>query len=116
LPSDASGAQLLASAMVSLPGLSSAPQGEFLAQYLAETQYVTASLYPQSSTSFYGWYQGPLMDIQTVLNTSTSANELIVAKVLKAYYFWNVTDRWGDVPYTEALRGAEDFTPAYDTQ
>src|SRR5690606_34401452 len=35
---------------------------------------------------------------------------------LKAYYFWNVTDRWGDVPYTEALRGAEDFTPAYDTQ
>jgi hypothetical protein len=39
-----------------------------------------------------------------------------VAKILKAYYFWNITDRWGDVPYTEALSGEADFTPAYDTQ
>lgn len=115
-PSEASAPQLLANAMLSLPGLSSTPNGEFMAQYLAETQYVNASLYPQTSTSFYGLYQGPLMNIETVLNTSTVDNHLVVAKVLKAYFFWHVTDRWGDVPYTESLKGDLTFTPAYDTQ
>jgi hypothetical protein len=115
-PTKASGPQLLASAMLSLPGLSSTPQAQFMAQYLAETQYVTASLYPQSSTSFYSLYQGPLIDIQTVLNTSTVPNELVVAKILKAFYFWHITDRWGDVPYQQALGGRTDLTPAYDTQ
>ncbi|NJM25888.1 MAG: SusD/RagB family nutrient-binding outer membrane lipoprotein [Bacteroidia bacterium] len=115
-PSEASAPQLLANAMLSLPGLSSSPQGEFMAQYLAETQYVTASLYPNSSTSFYGWYQGPLINIETVLNESESESHLMVAKILKAYYFWNITDRWGDVPFTEALEGGDNFTPVYDTQ
>jgi hypothetical protein len=115
-PTEASGPQLLASAMLSLPDLSSSPQAQFMAQYLAETQYVTASLYPQSSTSFYDLYQDPLTDIQTVLNTSKEENELVVAKILKAYYFWHITDRWGDVPYTDALNGRGDLTPAYETQ
>ena len=69
LPSESAAAQLLANAMLSLPGLSSSPQGEFMAQYLAETQYVGASLYPDGSTSFYGWYQGPLMNLETVSYT-----------------------------------------------
>ncbi len=116
LPTVATGPQLLASAMLSLPELSSSQQGEFLAQYLAETQYVTASLYPKTSTSFYGWYQGPLMDIQMVLDHATDKDELVVARILKAYIFWNITDRWGDVPFSEALKGDEDFTPKYDTQ
>lgn len=123
LPSEASGTQLIANAMLSLPGLSSSPQGEFLAQYLAETQYVGTSLYPQQSTSFYGYYQGPLMSLQEVIESEDLSgvqgpveNQKAVAKILKAYFFWNVTDRWGDVPYFEALQGADDFTPAYDTQ
>ncbi|MGV3538358.1 MAG: SusD/RagB family nutrient-binding outer membrane lipoprotein [Rufibacter sp.] len=123
-PSDASGTQLIANAALALPELSSSPNGEFMAQYLAETQYVTASLYPEGATSFYGWYTGPLMNLQAVLdnpeklngNEGPVANQLAVAKILKAYYMWNITDRWGDVPFTEALKGAEDFTPAYDTQ
>lgn len=114
-PSKASGSQLLANAMLSLPTMSSSPQAQFVAQYLAETQYVTASLYPKASTSFYGIYQGPLINIETVLQTSKINSELVAAKVLKAYYFWQITDRWGDVPYTEAL-DAKNLTPEYDTQ
>jgi len=121
LPSKASATQLLANAMLSLPGLSSSPQGEFMAQYLAETQYVSASQYPDGSTSFYGWYQGPLMNLETVLTSKEltavpTDNQLAVAKILKAYYFWNITDRWGDVPYSQALKGTQDFTPEYDSQ
>ena len=105
LPNQASGTQLIASAQLSLPELSASPKGEFMAQYLAETQYVGQSLYPQESTSFYDWYQGPLMDLETVItsddlnaNEGPVANQVAVAKILKAYYFWNITDRWGDVP------------------
>ncbi len=121
LPSQASAAQLLANAMLSLPGLSSSPQGEFMAQYLAETQYVGDSRYPDVNTSFYGWYQGPLMNIETVITSQElsilpTANQIAVAKILKAYYFWNITDRWGDVPLSKALKGLQDFTPEYDTQ
>jgi hypothetical protein len=121
LPSEANAAQLLANAMLSLPGLSQSPQAEFMAQYLAETQYVAASQYPEGTTSFYGWYQGPLMNIEAVLNPvglkiPPTANQTAVAKILKAYYIWNLTDRWGDIPYTEALLGSLNFTPKYDTQ
>lgn len=123
VPSQASGMQLIAQAELYLPGLSSSPQGEFMSQYLAETQYVGTSLYPQQSTSFYGWYQGPLADLEAVLTSDNLSategpidNQLAVAKILKAYFYWNITDRWGDVPYSEALQGQENFTPVYDSQ
>ena len=52
LPSVASGTQLIANAVLSLPTLGSSPQGEFHAQYLAETQYPGQSLYPDGGTNF----------------------------------------------------------------
>lgn len=123
LPNQASGTQLIANAQLSLPGLASSPKGSAMAQYLAETQYVGLTLYPQESTSFYGYYQGPLENLQTVLDAEDLNaadgpidNQLAVARILKAYYYWNLTDRWGDIPYSEALQGADNFTPAYDTQ
>ena len=122
-PSQASGTQLIANAQLFLPSLHSSPAGEFAAQYLSETQYPTASLYPEGGTSFYGLYYGPLMNLQTVLNSTSLStldgpinNQLAVAKILKAYFFWHITDRWGDVPYTEALKGIANFTPEYDLQ
>jgi hypothetical protein len=36
--------------------------------------------------------------------------------MLKAYFFWHITDRWGDVPYSAALKGKNNFTPKYDKQ
>jgi hypothetical protein len=122
LPSKASGMQLINNAILTLPSLSSSPQGEFLAQYLAETQYPGASLYPAGGTNFYSLYQGPLINLQKVLTSELTptegpiANQIAVATILKAYYFWHITDRWGDVPFREALKGETDFTPAYDTQ
>lgn len=123
LPSQASGTQLIANAQLSLPGLASSPKGAFMAQYLAETQYVGTSLYPQESTTFYGYYQGPLENLQIVLDSDDLsgsdgpvANQVAVAKILRAYFYWNLTDRWGDIPYSEALMGSDNFTPEYDTQ
>jgi len=123
LPNQASGTQLIANAELSLPSLSSSPTGEFLAQFLSETQYPGGSLYPEGGTSFYSLYQGPLVNLETALHSNDLSvtegpinNQLAVAKILKAYYFWNITDRWGDVPYSEALKGTTEFTPKYDSQ
>ena len=123
LPSTASGTQLIANAQLFLPGLSSSPQGEYMAQFLAETQYPGASQYPEGETSFYGLYQGPLMNLEAVLTAKelstvegSIANQIAVAKILKAYFMWHITDRWGDVPFTEALKGNENFNPRYDEQ
>lgn len=116
LPSDVEPSQLMANAMLSLPGLIASPLGEYYAQYLSQLVYVDQSLYPQESTSFYWLYQGPLINLQTAIEKANNANEKAVAKILKAYYFWNITDRWGAVPYSEALQGDANFTPAYDSQ
>ncbi len=40
-----------------------------------------------------------------------------VAKVLMAYHLGVTTDQWGDIPYSDALKGASnEFKPKYDTQ
>lgn len=121
-PSKASGAQLINNSILTLPTLSSSPQAEFHAQYLSETQYPGASLYPPGGTNFYSLYQGPLINLEKALTSELTptdgpvANQLAVARILKAYYMWHITDRWGDIPFTEALRGEADFTPKYDKQ
>jgi len=35
---------------------------------------------------------------------------------LQQYIFWTITDRWGDVPYSEALLGVKNANPKYDRQ
>lgn len=37
-----------------------------------------------------------------------------IAKVMKAYDFHQLVDLWGNVPYTEALKGAANISPKYD--
>jgi len=39
-----------------------------------------------------------------------------IAQVLLAYNLAVTTDMWGDVPWTEAMKGAESMRPKYDTQ
>jgi hypothetical protein len=123
LPTVATNTQLISNSELYLQNIGSSPQAEYFAQYLSETQYPNLSLYTQVSASFYGYYQGPLMNLESVLHTEEYdakegpiSNQIAVAKILKAYYMWHITDRWGDVPFTEALKGRENFTPKYDTQ
>ncbi|MGX5819889.1 SusD/RagB family nutrient-binding outer membrane lipoprotein [Chitinophaga lutea] len=122
-PTRASNTQLIANSQLYLPVLQENPQGEYFGQYLSETQYPNLSLFNQVSASFYGIYQGPLMNLDTVLRGNTydllegpAANQQAVATILRAYFFWHATDRWGDLPYTQALLGRSNFTPVYDTQ
>lgn len=121
-PSKASGTQLIASAERWLPDISSSPYGVHYPQHLSNTTFPDNSRYTTINFNFYGWYTGPLMDLETVLNSTLDANEgpvanqMAVAKILKAYFYWFLTDRWGDIPFSEALKGKDNFTPKYDKQ
>ncbi|HEV7332002.1 MAG TPA: SusD/RagB family nutrient-binding outer membrane lipoprotein [Flavisolibacter sp.] len=96
-------------------------------QHLAEGPYPGPSLYSDRNLSFAGWYTGPLYDLQTIINYNLEANkaaigngskdnQIAVARIMKAFYFLNLTDRYGDIPYSQALKGNEAFSPVYDKQ
>lgn len=99
------------------------------AQIFAEPQYPGNSLYVLPNFNSAGLYSGPLMDLQTIITKNTdpatagrvvtegaNASQIAIARILKAYYFWTITDRWGDVPYFDALKGTANLTPKYDSQ
>lgn len=55
-----------------------------------------------------------LMEKATVDNSPHYAG---IAKILMAYHLGVTTDEWGDIPYSDALKGASnEFKPKYDTQ
>lgn len=95
-------------------------------QFGAETQYTDASRYAKPTFDLGGYYTGPLYDLQNIINTNESspeaaskygsnANQIAVARILKAYFFWKVTDYWGDIPYSNALKGS-GLDQTYDKQ
>jgi len=51
--------------------------------------------------------------------TRTEASAYVaLAKFFRAYYFYGLTLKFGDIPYSEALKGQSDaqYAPKYDTQ
>ena len=105
---------LLTNVEAGLGGYAAQTRGGLYGQFFSETQYTDNSLYALPQIAFNGEYSGSLYDLQNIRNVNTSKNMSAVAKILQQYIFWTITDRWGDVPYTEALKG--NPTPKYDAQ
>ncbi len=96
-------------------------------QYFSETQYTDVSRYAAQNLNWDGFYNGVLYDLQNIINYNTdpatapiaapngsNKNQIAVARILKAYNYWILTDLWGDLPYFGALKGV-GLVP-YDTQ
>ncbi len=114
--------------------------GLLYAQMWAETQYTNTSRYETVNLDFSRYYRGTqwedgrtesgsLHDLQEIIRlnsdeetmaamsvSGSNANQIAVARILKAWAFHQLTDIWGDIPYSEALQGRENFFPAYDRQ
>lgn len=97
------------------------------AQYFSETQYTDNSIYAPQDVNWAGELQGSLMDFQTIININSDPetapnaalvgsnnNQIAIARIMKAYRFSILTDRYGDMPYFEALKG--NTVPVFDTQ
>jgi Starch-binding associating with outer membrane len=98
-------------------------------QQFGDVTYIEESRYKTINFNYNGFYTGPLNAYQNIIELNTNAdtkttaaangsnnNQIAVARIAKAYTFLWITDRWGDVPYTEALKGKADFAPAFDSQ
>jgi len=111
------------------------PRAALYCQYISETQYTDAQQYSlpilESGALYSGTatIPGPLMDLKVIINRNSdptlaaatsvygsNANQISTAKILSSYYLWTITDKWGDVPYSEALQGAANLFPKYDMQ
>jgi len=63
-------------------------------------------------------YAGLLINAQKMIDNTQATSPVYagIAKIYKAYGFSITTDLWGDVPYSETLKGTGNLTPKLDTQ
>ena len=56
--------------------------------------------------------------IRLTKDNATLSNKYNIARIWKVILFQRLTDLWGDIPYSEALHGIDNYTlqPKYDTQ
>lgn len=52
--------------------------------------------------------------IQTNGMANGYTNHAAIARIMKAYQFLLLVDEYGDIPYSNALKGADNTTPSYD--
>lgn len=122
-------AALLTNVESTLGGIASQTRGGLYAQYFSETQYTETSLYSLPRLDHDGTYAGVLFDLVNIIEYNTNPdkipqaakfgsanNQIAIARILKAYIMWDLTDKWGDLPYSEAFQGKENLAPKYDTQ
>jgi hypothetical protein len=122
-------AALLTSALTDVAGSIGAYQVEstLFVQYMSQSQYPENSLYSTTSLSWNDYYLGPLENLETIIGYNTDEttkatmapygsnnNQIAVARILKVYFYWLITDQWGDIPYSQAL--LKNLQPVYDTQ
>lgn len=81
----------------------------------------TAITYRFGSSDFQGLWSSTfdnLEDYQTILNYTDGLPEYgyfnAAARIMKAYDYQLLIDAYNDVPYTDALKGANALTPKYD--
>lgn len=106
---------VLSNAEVGLAGWANSARAGMYCQYFSEAEYPSTSRYSIPQLSFGGNYSGTLLNLKTIIDKSANPNEVAVARILSQYTYWNMTDLWGDIPYSQAMKGAS-VIPAYDKQ
>ncbi len=106
--------------------------GAIFGQHLSEGPYLTVSPFNDAGStlnpSYYTFYSEILKNLNQIITFAKAGapeaspagngsinNQIAVARIMKAYVFWKVTDRWGDLPYVEALN-SENITPKFSKQ
>lgn len=97
--------------------------GNIVSQLTAKINFTGFDRYEWGSESgLWNTYYGILPEIELILESSLAEETKNtsyegMALVMRAYVFANLTDNWGNVPYSEAVSANEgNFTPVYDSQ
>jgi hypothetical protein len=95
------------------------------AQHLAQVQYVEEDRGRLRTETIDSWftnaYVSELKDYQKVIEQGDTAKATSIsgpAQVMQTWVFQNMTDYWGDIPYSEALKVDQGgpLKPKYDPQ
>lgn len=90
-------------------------QSPYSSQYKTDERYLT-----QGTTFDRSWailYSGALQDYQEAIrNAGQFTQHAAIATLLKAFTIQMITDAWGDIPLTEALKGGDSLSVGYDAQ
>ena len=90
--------------------------------------YSTYKEVPAGGDKFYSFglggnfdmYRSELNRLEKIANElkddPNNVNILAAVEMLRIYQMHGITDRMGDVPYTEAMQGLANLKPKYDTQ
>jgi hypothetical protein len=130
-PSTAQTYLLLTNAERNVAGVVNSVTPRLYTQQNSETLYTSESRYATKVYDYSGIYNNALEDLALIIKLNTdaaskaspnvigggsNANQIATARILKAFFFQSMTDRWGDIPYTEALKGFEKPLPKFDRQ
>ena len=69
--------------------------------------------------NYWDGYYDNLQDYQFVINNADASSQKFLkgpAKVMKAMLYQQLVDMYGNIPYTEALKGASILAPKFDDQ
>ena len=98
-------------------------------QYMSQVTYTDEMLYNNAPSTWYGYYVQTLSNLQTIIDVASDeanwtptnedlgsrVNQLGVAMIVKAVIFKQITDAFGNIPFSEAL-DPDNPTPKYDNQ
>jgi len=94
--------------------------GQYWTQSYTASQFKTLCEYQETSFSnaYQGITTGTLADLKRIKLLSADPENLgyyYIAEAMSIFTWQLVTDLWGDIPYTEALRGDEGInSPIFD--
>ncbi len=93
-------------------------QGPTASQYRDEDRYIFVA--DDSNRPWNAMYSGNLLDNEKMIGLAKASGKVnyeAIGLILKAYTFQVLTDVYGDVPFSEALKGDEGIiSPKYDSQ
>ncbi|MBN1145130.1 MAG: SusD/RagB family nutrient-binding outer membrane lipoprotein [Bacteroidales bacterium] len=92
----------------------------FASRMIVQTDGEEAEQYYKWDRGSFGSY-GVLRDVTKMMEEAErieSNNYQALARFFRAYYFYNLTLVFGDIPYSQALKGESNqiYAPAYDQQ
>ncbi|MEJ8803606.1 SusD/RagB family nutrient-binding outer membrane lipoprotein [Pontibacter sp. H249] len=99
-------------------------------QYQSQVTYTDEMLYAETPASWETYYNRVLPNLNTVISITRDEsqhtqellaqgdpdNQLGVALIFRAIVLKRLTDTWGNIPFSEAFKGLDNLTPAYDKQ
>jgi hypothetical protein len=91
-----------------------AQAADFLFYVPEQTYNLTTTTYQSVWTEMYAGSLPDLASAEATARATGDKNTLAIVRIMQAYDYQMLVDAFGDIPYTESLKGVSNLTPKYD--